>query len=52
MPRLKRPDQTTAAAASHFEATHIFANPDREQAQELMSELPPEAMNHFDTARS
>lgn len=33
--------------ASHFDATHILANPDQDQAQELVSDLLPAAMDHL-----
>jgi hypothetical protein len=36
------PDKTTTA----LELSHIFANPDLDQAQDLMEEFPPEALEH------
>lgn len=37
------PDKTTTA----LELSHIFANPDLDQAQDLMEELPPGALEHL-----
>ena len=41
-----RPVNRTA----NLELSHIFANPDLDQVQELMHELPPEAVDHLTKA--
>ena len=40
-------EASPAKTATKLELGHIFANPDLDQAQELMDELPPEAVDHL-----